>query len=79
MRGQCNSILRDRQGRGLQDMKLCTQTKRADMLSSCATLIIQRKEREGEEVGRGHRRRIEGVWRGGEEAIVPFTKATCFP
>lgn len=30
-------------------MKLCTQTKRADMLSSCATLIIQRrKERERE-------------------------------
>lgn len=71
----------------MQDMKLCTQTKRADMLSSCATLIIQRKKRgrEGEKVWRGHRR-IEGVCRGGdgvwggdEEAIVPFTKATCFP
>lgn len=49
-------------------MKLCTQTKRADMLSSCATLIIQRrKEREGEKVGRGCRRIEVGVEGEGEE------------
>lgn len=70
-------------------MKLCTQTKRADMLSSCATLIIQRrKEREREKRLGGGAVVLKGGWRvrrgeergaADEEAIVPFTKATCFP